>query len=82
MNKIDDFDICNSFDDKLPEIYTIGDNEIEMESESLFTEAEWSQESNETVQDTWVNALSVEIERVAALDPRPVGHARPIDPGK
>ena len=80
MNKID---VCDSFDDKLPEIYTIGNNEIELESDDLFTESEWSQEpKNENVQETWVNALSVELERVAAVDPRPVGHVRPVDPGK
>ena len=55
-----------------------------MESEGLFTEAEWSHESqeNKTVQEVWVNSLSLELERVAAVDPRPVGQARAIDPGK
>ena len=82
MNKID---VCDSLiDDKLPEIHVIGNNEIEMESESLFTEAEWSHEGqeNKTVQDVWVNALSVELEKIAAVDPRPVGQARRSSPVK
>ena len=61
----------------------VDNNEIEMESESLFAEAEWSQEGqNKTVQEAWVNSLSLELERVAAVDPRPVGQSRVLGPKK
>ena len=83
MNSIQEIDVSDSLiDDKLPEIYMIGDDEIEMESENLFAD-EWCQnEKTESIQDTWVNALSVELESIAAVDPRPIGCSRPREPGK
>ena len=60
----------------------IGDDDInELESDDLFP-AEQSPKTSENIQDTWVNALTVELEAVAAVDPRPVGVQRPREPGK
>ena len=60
----------------MPEIYTIGENEIEIESEDLSLQAEWCNKNSENLQDLWVSAVTAELDQVAAVDPRPVGQAR------
>ena len=61
--------------DKLPKIYMIDSNEIEVESEESSFQKEWCPKS-ETKQQAWINAVQVELESIAALDPRPVGQSR------
>ena len=60
--------------DKLPKIHAIHSNEAECESESVINKPEWCPKSEKEISQTlWVNAISRDLEEVAAIDPRPHG---------
>ena len=67
-------------DDKLyvPEIYKIDSNEIETNESEI--QSEWcpNSEDKSYLQKAWVSALTLELDSVASVDPRPPGsHCRP-----
>ena len=56
------------YSDESDKIYALESNEIDESSETFISG--WSQDQ---AQDLWVNALTADLSRVAAYDPRPVG---------
>ena len=60
--------------DDIPKIHAIHSNETETESESFINKPEWCPNSEKEIsQALWINAISKDLETVAAFDPRPHG---------